>query len=70
MIKKSKFVDYESVKTAAFLKFHSMHFCNSMLHSFANLDLPYLQMRLNAAVGIAINMPRDSTEKILQKPLN
>ena len=46
-----------------------MNLCNALLYGLPNADLVVLQMILNSAVRIIVNMPRFSTDKITPKAI-
>ena len=62
---KSKFIDKEyMLKLVHGLILTQIHFCNALLLGLPNTNLHGLQIILNTAVRIIVNMPRYSTDKI------
>ena len=63
--KLSKFIDRESkLKLVQSSTLTQIDYCNALLYWLPNTDYNGLQMILNAAVWIIVNMPRYSTDKI------
>ena len=66
----SKFIDRESkLKLVHSLILTQIDFCNALLYGLPNTDLHGLQMILNAAVRIIMNMPRYSTDRITPRAI-
>ena len=60
-----KFIDRESeLKLVHGFFFTEIDYCNGLLYGLLNTDFHGLEMILNAAVRIIVNMARYSTERI------
>ena len=66
----SKFIDRVSkLKLVHGLILSQIDFCNALLYGLPNTDLHGLQMILNAAVRIIMNMLRYNTDRITPKAI-
>ena len=66
----SNFIDFKSkFKLVHCLVLSHLDFCNSILYELPDYQLHSLQMILNAAVRIIVNMPRFSTERVTPKAI-
>ena len=66
----SSFIDNESkFKLVHCLVLSHLDFCNSILYELPNYQLHSLQMILNAAVRIIVNMPRFTTQRVTPKAI-
>ena len=63
--KTSKFIDRKSMLKFVYgLFLTQIDFCNALLDGLPNTDLHSLQMILNVAVRIIVNMPKSSIDRI------